>query len=223
MTTQRAPHPFDHIGTGPFRFVGMVERVGPYKTTCPKSGADLEIGYAGQPMGTCAHCGTGIKYCCQIVDANGKRFEVGVVCVLKTEDRDLTYSANREKSKIDAKNRQRLADAKRAARAEVRKAERAKWEAENAVRMAQEAAKRAEQANTNAETFSDVLEALGAIVGVSGFAMDMHHLLKTGTAVTALSPRQRQICFEITAKTCGRAGSNAYSAKLDDLYERAKN
>lgn len=80
-----AQHPFERSGLGiaPFRCIGVERRVGPIRTQVAP-GVTVEVGAPGQPMGTCAHCGTGIAECCIIQDANGKRFVVGNQCVLKT-------------------------------------------------------------------------------------------------------------------------------------------
>ncbi len=77
-------HPFEDSGLGlaPFRCIGYERRVGPIKYP-----DGTEIGAPGQPMGSCAHCGTGIADCYVIRSADGKRFVVGSSCVLKT-DRD---------------------------------------------------------------------------------------------------------------------------------------
>jgi len=87
-TTEKAPaiHPFEEsgLGVGPFRCVGVETRVGPITL------ADgTQVGSPGQPMGSCAHCGTGIKDCYLIRSADGKRFVVGSSCVLKTNRKSL--------------------------------------------------------------------------------------------------------------------------------------
>ena len=102
MTTATLQHKFEIAGLGvyPFQCTGMVTRVITYPTG------------ESQPSGTCDYCGNGIKYCCVIRDANGKTFEVGTDCVMKTGDRGL----------VDA-----LKCAQREKKANER---RAKWEAE---------------------------------------------------------------------------------------------
>jgi hypothetical protein len=73
----RALHPFERAGLGkaPFYFVGLTE-----KTYQACHGAPV------QPGGTCAFCGTGIRYCCQIKSADGARFVVGCDCVQRLAD-----------------------------------------------------------------------------------------------------------------------------------------
>lgn len=105
-------HPFEKSGLGkaPFRYIGLVERV------CGGPDANgFQIGVAGQPAGTCDHCGTGIKYCCQIVSADGKRFEVGCDCVMKTDrvEADLVRKVKTAKAELDSAKRKAAAAARR--------------------------------------------------------------------------------------------------------------
>lgn len=104
MTTDTTVHVFQKSGLGraPFRFIGCEERRGPLRLPDGST-----IGSPGQPMGTCAHCGTGIAVCCTIESADGKRFIVGNVCVNKTGDKGLI---NVTRKAINT----RLADARRA-------------------------------------------------------------------------------------------------------------
>lgn len=64
-------HPFERAGLGvaPFRFAGLVESV-------------IKVGDDVKPAGTCQFCFTGIRYCAQIVSADGKRFVIGCDCLL---------------------------------------------------------------------------------------------------------------------------------------------
>lgn len=82
-------HPFEEAGLGkaPFECVGVVRKIGPLQV-----GPDSFAGAPGQPMGTCAYCFTGIAECCQIKSADGQSFEVGNVCVGKTDDGRLMYN-----------------------------------------------------------------------------------------------------------------------------------
>lgn len=94
-------HPFERVnlGSAPFRCTGMRQRRLP----------------SGQPAGTCAYCGTGILYCFDIVDVNGKAFYVGSDCVLKTcsaYDRSL----NTEVLRLMAAERKQQRNAQRVAR-----------------------------------------------------------------------------------------------------------
>lgn len=101
-------HAFEKSGLGkaPFRFIGCEERRGPILLNS-EGGVETWAGSPGQPMGTCAHCGTGIAVCCTIQSADGKQFVVGNVCVAKTGDKGLI---NVTRKAINA----RLADARRA-------------------------------------------------------------------------------------------------------------
>lgn len=105
-------HPFEKAGLGaaPFKCVAAYEKRGPIKSYDAKSGVTLEIGYAGQPMGTCDYCGTGIALCFEIKSADGKRFIVGSDCVAKTHreathgltdaDRKLALTVKRETKRL---------------------------------------------------------------------------------------------------------------------------
>jgi hypothetical protein len=94
-------HPFERAGLGvaPFRYIGFEYRVGPIRTEDPATGVTMEVGSPGQPMGTCALCGQGIAECCLIQDANGKRFIVGNVCVMKTGDATIADPVKRAVTK----------------------------------------------------------------------------------------------------------------------------
>jgi hypothetical protein len=87
--TTDSQHVFESAGLGlaPFRFVGAFEDRGPHKSVI--NGVQCEVGAPGQPMGTCAYCGTGIAICCRIKSADGKVFTVGSDCVAKTGDAGL--------------------------------------------------------------------------------------------------------------------------------------
>ena len=91
-------HVFTRAGLGkaPFRCVGMTEKVIKYPDGTTQAG------------GSCAYCGTGIRYACNIRSADGREFVVGSDCVAKTDDAGLIKSyktlpavraANRAKAK----------------------------------------------------------------------------------------------------------------------------
>jgi hypothetical protein len=100
-------HVFERSGCGraPFRFVGCFEDRGPKNL-----GNGFMVGSPGQPMGVCAHCGTGIAICCTIRDADGKHFVVGSTCVEKTGDDGLIRSFKRspDKRRMDRLRREML-------------------------------------------------------------------------------------------------------------------
>lgn len=114
-------HPFEQSGLGlaPFQFVGMTERSGPIRTEVAP-GIFAEVGSPGQPMGTCDHCGTGIKYCCEIVSRDGKRSIVGLDCVAKTYKECATTDDARMAARVRA---EKNAIARTAARARREKRE----------------------------------------------------------------------------------------------------
>ncbi len=96
------------LGRAPFRFMGLVEKV---CTGQPGADGMTIVGYAGQPAGTCAYCGQGIRYCCQIRSADGNRFTVGLDCVrgLDGPDKDAALLSAVERADKVLKAKQRKA------------------------------------------------------------------------------------------------------------------
>ncbi len=90
-------HVFEAAGLGiaPFRFVGHHEERG--GKVIELDGVTVTVGSPGQPMGTCAYCGTGIAICCEIESSDGKKFVVGSDCVLKTGDKGLKVQVDEMK------------------------------------------------------------------------------------------------------------------------------
>ncbi len=103
MTTMQSLHPFEQAGLGkaPFSFIGMTEERGPIRSTCQKTGVEIQIGAPGQPMGTCDYCGQGIAIVCHVQGADGKRFKVGSDCVEKVYKNYGQESADPVKRQID--------------------------------------------------------------------------------------------------------------------------
>ena len=101
-------HAFELAGLGkaPFRLVAIERRVGPYPVL-NKDGQHTGhyVGAPGQPVGSCAFCGTGIAECCVIRDAKGKTFIVGNICVYKTGDVGLVNKTKREVNRLKAERR----------------------------------------------------------------------------------------------------------------------
>lgn len=81
MNAAAKVHPFEArgLGSAPFRCIGVERRVGPIRTIV--GGVTCEVGAPGQPMGTCAYCGTGIADCYAVKSSDGKEFVVGCDCV----------------------------------------------------------------------------------------------------------------------------------------------
>ena len=113
METELAIHPFEKagLGTAPFKYRGISEKV----CSGQPNEQGISIGYAGQPAGMCDYCGTGIRYCCHIESADGKKFVVGTDCVMKLEraDNELVSLVEREKKAIDRKKRAEAAERRR--------------------------------------------------------------------------------------------------------------
>jgi hypothetical protein len=95
MNETETVHAFEKAGLGkaPFTYKGTRASFGPIKMV-DASGMEWSIGAPGQPMGSCAYCGQGIGYLCDIESADGKRFVVGQDCVKKTGDAGLTRKVN---------------------------------------------------------------------------------------------------------------------------------
>jgi len=129
-TNTNTTHAFEAAGLGkaPFQFVGAYELRGPITYTDPKTGVEVQVGSPGQPMGTCAYCGTGIAYCCTIQSADGRTFVVGTDCVERTHSADGRRAPITEQSRAAVREliRERnaaTAAAKAATRAAERRAE----------------------------------------------------------------------------------------------------
>lgn len=95
--TWKKVHVFEAAGLGkaPFTWVGYHEERGGKVTEI--DGVTVTVGAPGQPLGTCAFCGTGIAICCEIVSSDGKSFVVGSDCVLKTGDKGLKVQVDEMK------------------------------------------------------------------------------------------------------------------------------
>ena len=94
--TPAAIHPFEVAGLGraPFRCIDVVER-----TYVACQGATV------QPGGSCAFCGQGIKTCCVIKSADGRKFDVGSDCVAQlAKDCARTDNERAARALVDAAN-----------------------------------------------------------------------------------------------------------------------
>ena len=98
-------HPFERAGLGraPFHLVGHDRCVGPIRL----DDGVTEIGYPGQPMGTCDFCGQGIANRMLIASSDGQRFVVGIDCVLRLgrDDNRLATDAERVRSQLRREQR----------------------------------------------------------------------------------------------------------------------
>lgn len=104
-------HPFEAagLGTAPFTYHGCETRVGPLRYI--ERGVEVEVGSPGQPMGTCALCSAGIKYCHMIKGSCGSTFIVGSDCVEKLRGVEDVLPQIQEQVRL-AKKRERAAKAK---------------------------------------------------------------------------------------------------------------
>lgn len=104
-------HAFEHKGLGkaPFHFVDM----------------HIRQNSEGRAAGTCQHCGANILFCCVIRSADGRTFEVGNQCVLKTDDNGLI---NPVELAVKAAQRRKTAERRQKKLAEFIGAARVKYE-----------------------------------------------------------------------------------------------
>jgi hypothetical protein len=209
------------MGTGPFRFVGMVsipsltlaeQNPSAYQNAVADLPHDLEGG-----LGACCNCGQAITNVCIIENAQGIRYGVGTDCVLKTDDPCLGNKAKVAIAKLQRKQRLQRAAAKR-------EAHRQKWLSSvcneagetNGHRIERERQERdaAEKAAKDAvwSKFGFLLPYLSGPEG--GFCASIAAGIRNGQA-----PRGRplDICGEIYAKAHGRRGSKAYAEALNEF------
>jgi hypothetical protein len=109
-------HPFtvSGLGNAPFECVGVTEN----KSSGLPDKHGVIIGYAGQSLGSCDHCGTAITYEYHIVSAEGKRSVVGSSCIQKAYKQEVSpelrasflsvKSSRLSPAELAEKNRQRL-------------------------------------------------------------------------------------------------------------------
>ena len=203
-------HPFEIAGLGraPFRFVGIVSlpsRALAEQNPSAFANAMSEIP-RGIGVGTCAFCGQGIVNNAIVQDATGKRFVVGCDCIRKISTRKLVSAMqaaiNAEKRAKAKAAREAAHEARRVAAAALLDAERERnggstdWEASQEAARAKRRAERARFIASNAWLI-DVLR------GQSGtFCQSVADDLET-RAVSALSPRCREIVREIFIKVSG--------------------
>ena len=211
-------HPFEqaNLGQAPFRIVGYDQAVGPIR--CADGG---EIGAPGQPMGTCAHCGQGIKYRAHVRSHDGRSFTVGLDCAMRvgSEANRLMSDAERIKKQIAREQRAAKAAARRAEREAVYQAKlqgqrdcnggMTDWEMAEAKRRAEAQRSEAEMVERNAW----LLEVLADVSG--DFAASMSRELRRFKLVD-LSDRAISILRDIYRKS-KMAGRRATA--LRDQYE----
>lgn len=198
METATLVHKFEIAGLGkyPFRCTAIIER------STPNGDG------TSHPSGTCDYCGNGIKYCCVIESADGKRFEVGTDCIRKSDDRGLVNMVKRAKQAARAAQRQAEWEAKRNTPEAI--AERTRVEAERAARQARIAAERA-------QITADQAWLINALSNQSGdFCRSMERELAE-RRFCDLSPRCRDIIADIYCKQFGRYNSKAYWAAMDEF------
>jgi len=208
--TQVIEHPFELAGLGraPFRFVGLVSLPSPALAEQNPSAfanamRDLPRGIG---VGTCAFCGQAIVNNAIVQDATGKRFVVGCDCIRKISTGKLV-SAMQAAINAEKRAKARLArnaahEARRAAAAALLDAERTRnggrtdWEVAQGAARAKQVAARAGFMASNAWLIDVLRRQPGA------FCQSVADDLET-RAVSALSPRCREIVREIFIKATG--------------------
>lgn len=213
--TVATQHPFESAGLGlaPFAYVGMIEKT---YSACP--------GHS-QPAGTCDYCGQGIKYCCEIRSADGRRFTVGCDCVRKV---------NRADNRLLAAMERDIAAREKANRDTAR---REKWQAECEERDRQLQLQRDKNGGlTDAEVLSverqrveaETLEKftvkncwlLDVLANHSGdFCASMSDKIRRGE-ISGLPDRCVDILRDIYGKSFGRSGSKKYNTACDEFDSR---
>lgn len=111
-------HPFEHLGPGPYRFVGTWTM--PSQALLAANPSAYNNALADAPaieagLGSCAHCWTAITNVFIIECSNGKRYGVGCDCILKLDSADpaLVRKVKAAKSEADRQKRWAKQDAKR--------------------------------------------------------------------------------------------------------------
>jgi hypothetical protein len=226
MINSLSVHPFElsGLGTGPYRFVGIVSIPTPalaeanpdaYQGALRDLPRDLVNG-----CGVCAHCGTPITNVCIVVDAQGRRYGIGSDCVLKTGDPYLGDKAKIAIARLQRDQRRARQAARRAAQHEVWLATVCNEAGEtNAQRLERENKERdaAEKARKDAvyAKFGFLLPYLGGPEG--GFCASIAEGIRNGHAP---SGRALEICSEIYGKAHGRRGSKAYVTALNEFNDK---
>lgn len=250
METIEKIHPFENsgMGIGPFEYVGFIElpsssfgshNPSAYNTLLAQ--AHTEASDYGVTLGSCNHCGTGLRHHCVIEDSRGKTFVVGNVCVQKTGDQ---YLGN--KTKIAASKMAKIVrERNKKMKEEIWMASPSRENPELTneqlieVKRQQRVARWKEQeriARENYEiTFRKSLETWGFYIDkvwgttdleelekifkdyYGGFAVDVTRLMMEGQS---LSWKQWDICADIYAKEHGRSNSRAYSDAYDEYTKK---
>lgn len=193
-------HPFQHLGPAPYSCVGMTENAIRYPDGSTKAG------------GSCAHCGTGIRYEFLVRDGSGNIHKVGSSCVEKTGRAALVSQAKALKLQHGRKKRAEKRNAEIQAAIE-RCAERERTE-----RAANFGPTNSEydQAQRDNET-RDIVKSTKWLQSVlfeksrySNFCEDVYLSLRRGCRVREFSAGQVAAMRDIFAKQSGRRNSKAY-------------
>lgn len=108
------PHPFSHLGPGPYRYGGMGIMPGQdileknpmaYNAAMAQLAAELRI---REGLGSCAHCGRPIKFIYVVECADSSRWGVGCSCIERLsyhKDRGLVSKVKQAKAKQAKKKR----------------------------------------------------------------------------------------------------------------------
>ncbi len=231
MKTETA-HPFEiaGMGTGPYRFVGMVsipsatlaeQNTDAYNNALRELPRDLIGG-----CGTCSNCGMAIMNICIVRDGQGRRYGVGIDCIAKIDDPALCDAA-----KVAVAKHQR---AVRRQRNEVKRQERHRafdgmFSTDPRAHYGETNLQLRERLNAEAVAALSERNALGARRGLilkpladalrdgrGGFCDSIANDLARGVVP---SGRGLAITLDILAKRAGRRNSAAYEAELNRVSD----
>lgn len=230
-TSEVKAHPFElaGMGTGPFRFVGIVSLPSPslaeanpfaYQNACQEC-AHVSKSVSGG-LGSCRNCGMPIMHNCLVKNAQGITYAVGSDCVLKTGDQFLG-----DKVKVAVARMQ--AEARREKKAQERHARHESWLSSvcngrgetNAQRMDRELN---EQAIAKKVREQKQLSRLGFLLPIldaesrtdGDFCYNMAARIRNGNELTG---RPLEIVGEIYARQHGRRGNKGYEEALEEFWK----
>jgi hypothetical protein len=227
ITTQNLKaHPFElaGMGTGPFRFVGVVSI--PSKSLAEHNPDSYNNALAALPRdliggcGTCYNCGMAITHVCIVRNSNGQKYGIGSDCVAKTGDAYLGDKAKVAVARLQRQQRRERAQAKRDAAHKAFLGTVCNEAGEtNQERINREMAEQAAAHQAKRQALADKWGFLAPYLSgpVGGFCDSIKQGFRNGYEP---SPRAIAILGEIYAKHSGRYGSKAYEAALEEFNNR---
>lgn len=199
MSEQIKIHKFEQAGLGkaPFTCTGMHQRK--------------------EPFGTCALCGTAIRYCYDIQSSDDKQFYVGCECVAKTDDSGLVRQVKHYETESKKSPAQRERESAALSAWEIEKVQRAERDEANKIRKAATAAKFAWLTNALLPTVVYSLRETENGWTGNTFVSSVVAELLNGEDPTGYTTRKLNILREVYGKLAGRMNSKAYNAKTNEF------